>query len=79
MYSRFIGDRSIEKRDFGRIQKDRLEELKKWSEEVNRLRDKAKFYHCVFTIIITIIDAVEYSRPSVLDQSLDLLLLFFLH
>jgi len=43
VYSRFIGDRSIEKRDFGRIQKDRLEELKKWSEEVNRLRDKAKF------------------------------------
>ena len=36
-------------------------------------------YHCAFTIIITIIVAVEYSRPSVLDQSLDLLLLFFLH
>ena len=43
VYSRFIGDRSIENRNFGRIQKDRLEELKKWSEEVNRLRDKAKF------------------------------------
>jgi uncharacterized protein YecE (DUF72 family) len=40
---RFIGDRSIEEKDFGRIQKDRLEELKKWSEEVNRLKDKAKF------------------------------------
>ena len=51
MYSRFIGDRSTEKRDFGRIQKDRLEELKKWSEEVNRLRDKAKF--AVVALIIT--------------------------
>jgi uncharacterized protein YecE (DUF72 family) len=43
MYLRFIGDRSIDEKDFGRIQKDRLKELTKWSEEVNRLKDKAKF------------------------------------
>ena len=43
IYLRFIGDRSIDEKDFGRIQKDRLEELKKWSYEVNRLKDKAKF------------------------------------
>jgi uncharacterized protein YecE (DUF72 family) len=43
LYLRFIGDRSIEEKDFRRIQKDRLEELKKWSEEVNRLKDRAKF------------------------------------
>jgi uncharacterized protein YecE (DUF72 family) len=43
MYLRFIGDRSIDEKDFGRIQKDRLKELIKWSEEVHRLKDKAKF------------------------------------
>ncbi len=43
IYLRFIGDRSIDEKDFGRIQKDRLEELEKWSNEVKRLKDKAKF------------------------------------
>jgi uncharacterized protein YecE (DUF72 family) len=40
---RLVGDRSIDEKDFGRIQKDRLEELRKWSYEVNRLKDEAKF------------------------------------
>jgi uncharacterized protein YecE (DUF72 family) len=43
LYLRFIGDRSIDERDFGRIQKDRLEELQRWSNEVLKLRDKTKF------------------------------------
>ncbi len=43
IYFRFIGDRSIEEKDFGRIQKDRFEELQKWSKEVINLRDKVKF------------------------------------
>jgi uncharacterized protein YecE (DUF72 family) len=43
IYLRFIGDRSIDEKDFGKIQKNRLKELKTWSEEVNRLKDKAKF------------------------------------
>jgi uncharacterized protein YecE (DUF72 family) len=43
LYLRFIGDRSIDERDFGRIQKDRLKELRLWSESVQRVKDKAKF------------------------------------
>jgi uncharacterized protein YecE (DUF72 family) len=43
LYLRFIGDRSIDEKDFGRIQKDRLKELKRWSNEVNRLKDNVKF------------------------------------
>ena len=45
LYLRFIGDRSINQKDFGRIQKDRLKELKRWSNEVNsRLKkDDVKF------------------------------------
>jgi uncharacterized protein YecE (DUF72 family) len=43
LYLRFIGDRSIDEKDFGRIQKDRLKELKRWSNEVNRLKDDVKF------------------------------------
>ena len=43
IYLRFIGDRSIDEKDFGRIQKDRWEELQNWSEEVIKLRNKIKF------------------------------------
>ena len=43
LYLRLIGDRSIDEKDFGRIQKDRLEELQKWSKEVIKLRNKTKF------------------------------------
>ena len=47
LYLRFIGDRSIDEKDFGMIQKDRLEELQKWSELVSSRRmnkdNKPKF------------------------------------
>jgi uncharacterized protein YecE (DUF72 family) len=45
IYLRFIGDRSIDEKDFGMVQKDRLEELQRWSEEVSsmRMKDKAKY------------------------------------
>jgi uncharacterized protein YecE (DUF72 family) len=43
LYLRFIGDRSIDENKFGRIQKDRFEELQRWSKEVIKLRDKVKF------------------------------------
>jgi len=31
LYMRFIGDRSIQERDFGSIQKDRISEMRKWA------------------------------------------------
>jgi uncharacterized protein YecE (DUF72 family) len=43
MYLRFIGDRSIDEKDFGRIQKNRLEEMKRWAASIERTKDKAKF------------------------------------
>jgi uncharacterized protein YecE (DUF72 family) len=43
VYLRFIGDRSIDEKNFGRIQKDRLKELRLWSHSVSRLKDKAKY------------------------------------
>jgi uncharacterized protein YecE (DUF72 family) len=43
IYLRFIGDRSIDEKDFGRVQKDRLKELRLWSDSVHRVKDKAKF------------------------------------
>jgi uncharacterized protein YecE (DUF72 family) len=36
LYLRFIGDRSIQEKDFGRIQKDRVMEMKKWVGKVKR-------------------------------------------
>lgn len=43
IYLRFIWDRSIDEKDFGRVQKDRLKELTKWAEQVNKLKNKARF------------------------------------
>jgi uncharacterized protein YecE (DUF72 family) len=42
VYLRFIGDRSIDERNFGRIQKDRTKELKMWSDSLDRLKEKSK-------------------------------------
>jgi hypothetical protein len=39
----FIADRSIDEKDFERVQKDRLRELRQWSDSVRRVMDKAKF------------------------------------
>jgi uncharacterized protein YecE (DUF72 family) len=43
VYLRFIGDRSIDEKDFGKIQKDRIRELKVWSGALHRVKDKAKY------------------------------------
>ena len=37
LYLRFIGDRSIHDEDFGKIQKDRVMEMKKWAGKVRRV------------------------------------------
>jgi len=42
-YIRFIGDRSIDERDFGMIQKDRINEMKSWATVVKTAKDKISF------------------------------------
>ncbi|MFL6432870.1 MAG: DUF72 domain-containing protein [Nitrososphaeraceae archaeon] len=37
LYVRFIGDRSINEKDFGKVQKDRVMEMKKWSGKLKRV------------------------------------------
>ena len=37
LYIRLIGDRSIDEKNFGKIQKDRVIEMKKWSSKVKRV------------------------------------------
>jgi uncharacterized protein YecE (DUF72 family) len=37
LYLRFIGDRSINEKDFAKIQKDRAMEMKKWSSKLKRV------------------------------------------
>jgi uncharacterized protein YecE (DUF72 family) len=37
LYVRFIGDRSINEKDFGKVQKDRVMEMKKWSSKLKRV------------------------------------------
>jgi hypothetical protein len=46
-YLQFIGNRSIDEKDFGIVQKDRLSEMKKWSEEVKRFKEQ----NCKFAIV----------------------------
>ena len=40
LYIRFIGDRTIHEKDFGKIQKDRVLEMKKWSGFVKKAREE---------------------------------------
>jgi uncharacterized protein YecE (DUF72 family) len=42
IYIRFIGDRSIDEKDFGKIQKDRVSEMRKWARRVNRVEEEEK-------------------------------------
>ena len=42
-YLRLIGDRSIDEKDFGKIQKDRIKEMEKWANVVKRVKDKVSF------------------------------------
>ena len=39
-YIRFIGDRTIQEKDFGKIQKDRVSEMKRWARFLKRARDE---------------------------------------
>ena len=40
LYLRFIGDRRIQERDFGRIQIDRVLEMEKWAENIKTVEDE---------------------------------------
>ena len=37
LYVRFIGDRSIDEKDFGIIQKDRVSEMSNWAEQIKNV------------------------------------------
>ena len=40
LYIKFIGDRTIQEKDFGKIQKDRVSEMKKWTRFLKRVREE---------------------------------------
>ena len=42
LYIRFIGDRSIKEKNFGKIQKDRVTEMKKWARNLRRVTETEK-------------------------------------
>jgi len=39
LYLRFIGNRSIQEKDFGRIQIDRVTEMEKWAENIKKVEE----------------------------------------
>ena len=45
LYIRFIGDRTIQEKDFGKIQKDRVSEMKKWARFLKRAREEHGYIH----------------------------------
>ena len=42
LYIRFIGDRTIQEKDFGKIQKDRISEMKKWARFLKKAREEQR-------------------------------------
>ena len=42
LYMRFIGDRSISEKDFGKIQKDRITEMKSWADKLQNVIEEEK-------------------------------------
>jgi hypothetical protein len=42
LYIKFIGDRSIDEKDFGKIQKDRVVEMRKWSNKFKKVIKEQK-------------------------------------
>jgi uncharacterized protein YecE (DUF72 family) len=40
LYLRFIGDRSIQEKDFGRIQIDRVHDMQKWADNIRSVQDE---------------------------------------
>jgi uncharacterized protein YecE (DUF72 family) len=42
LYMRFIGDRSISEKDFGKIQKDRVSEMKNWVDKLQKATEEDK-------------------------------------
>jgi uncharacterized protein YecE (DUF72 family) len=43
IYIRLIGDRSIDEKDFGKIQKDRQKEMEYWAKQVKNAQSRVKF------------------------------------
>jgi uncharacterized protein YecE (DUF72 family) len=42
LYIRFIGDRSIDEKDFGKIQYDRVSEMSNWAEQIKNVEGGRK-------------------------------------
>jgi uncharacterized protein YecE (DUF72 family) len=54
IYLRLIGDRSIQQKDFGRIQVDRVVEMQKWADNIKTVEDeriKLAIVECYVRII----------------------------
>jgi uncharacterized protein YecE (DUF72 family) len=42
VYMRFIGDRNIQEKDFGRIQIDRIADMQKWADNVKNVQEDGR-------------------------------------
>jgi uncharacterized protein YecE (DUF72 family) len=47
VYLRLIGDRSIQEKDFGRIQIDRIAEMQKWADNIKNLQENGRIKQAI--------------------------------
>jgi len=59
VYLLFIGDMSINEKDFGTVQKDRLTELNRWSDSLGSIKNITKF------AIVAAGASLHYHRPTI--------------
>ncbi|PWU79470.1 MAG: hypothetical protein DLM72_17255, partial [Candidatus Nitrosopolaris wilkensis] len=56
LYLRLIGDRSIQEKDFGRIQIDRVIEMQKWADNIKKVQeDEERIKLAIITATITML------------------------
>ena len=57
LYVRFIGDRSISERDFGKIQKDRVAEMENWADKLKKVIEERRVENDKENISLAIVSA----------------------
>ena len=67
IYLRLIGDRSIREEEFGKIQKDRQQEMKYWSDKFGTVDENEKDVKIGIVVRTIIMLDLAPQRPTCLD------------
>jgi hypothetical protein len=59
-----IGDRNIEEKDLGTIQKDRVKEMQKWARIVKKLKEETAKRVILIFLILTVKESFEFYKMN---------------